>query len=375
MTVVVLDGVPRDYAWGSTAAIQSMLGRPADGAPMAELWFGDHPDDPAVVASLGTTLDQVIAADPSAALGDPVVARFGSRLPFLLKLLAAERALSIQVHPTLDQARASFAAGDPNYTDANHKPELLCALTPFEALCGFRPVAETVKLLAALDLAGLAPIAALLPGPDGLRAAFTAILEHPEPAPIATAIAERLERLPPGTARAVELAAGDFPGDVGVIVALLLNYVRLAPGEAIYLSAGNVHAYLRGTGVEVMASSDNVLRCGLTPKRIDVAGLLRITDFGEIRDPRWHATGHQPVEFRTPAPDFRLGRLELDAAPVAVDPDGPAIVLPVDDALTLSTPDGDVAVARAHAAFVPAGTGPVEVCGGGRVFVAGCPLS
>ena len=137
MSVLALDGVLRDYAWGSHTAIPQLLGVPSPG-PVAELWFGDHPGDPARVPALGTTLDRVVADDPRAVLGDAVVDTYGPKLPFLLKILAADKPLSIQVHPSRAQAEAGFAAGDPNYTDPNHKPELICALTPFEALCGFR---------------------------------------------------------------------------------------------------------------------------------------------------------------------------------------------------------------------------------------------
>jgi mannose-6-phosphate isomerase len=352
MTVLALDGVARDYAWGSHTAIQRLLGVPSHG-PIAELWFGDHPGDPARVPSLGTTLDAVIAADPAGLLGAAVVDEYGPHLPFLLKILAADRALSIQVHPTRAQAAAGYAAHDPNYTDANHKPELICALTPFEALCGFRPVHESAALF---DAVGLPTIATLLRGPDGLRAAFLGIVEHGEPDVLAELIATRATHLPDGAARAATLAAHDFPGDVGVAVTMLLNYVRLAPGEAIFLGAGNVHCYLRGVGVEIMAASDNVLRCGLTPKRIDVAELLEITDFSSLTDPRWPDHGGT---FSVPVPDFRLAT-SIDAAG-----DGPRIVLCVDGAVTVA----DVPVGQAHAAFVPAGE-QVTITGDGHYYVA-----
>ncbi|HKC29826.1 MAG TPA: mannose-6-phosphate isomerase, class I, partial [Jatrophihabitans sp.] len=285
--VFALDGVLRRYNWGSPTAIPRLLGMEPDGRPVAELWFGAHPDDPAFAPAHGSTLDQLIAAEPQRLLGAEVVERFGPRLPYLLKVLAADKALSIQVHPNREQAREGFAredaAGIPrdaperNYRDDNHKPELLCALTPFDALCGFRPVAETQQLLASLDVAELAFVADALRGPDPLRAAFTALLTHPDPAPIVAAVRARVADATDGPAYAARLAAQDAPDDVGVALTLLLNYVRLEPGEAIFLGAGNVHAYLRGTGVEIMANSDNVLRCGLTSKHVDVPELLKIT--------------------------------------------------------------------------------------------------
>jgi mannose-6-phosphate isomerase len=361
--VFAIDGIVRRYEWGSRSAIQRMLEVEPDGRPAAELWFGAHPDDPS--PACGSTLEDRIAADPADLLGAATVARFGPHLPFLLKVLAAERALSIQVHPTREQARAGFAAeqdaggAERNYTDPNHKPELLCALTRFEALCGFRPVAETLALLDELAIPELGFVGAKLRGPDGLREAFTALLTHPEPAAIAGAVAARARE--EGPLRSAWLAVQDFPGDIGVALTVLLNDVRLEPGQAIYLAAGNVHAYLRGTGVEIMANSDNVLRCGLTAKRIDVAELLKITDFGELSEPRWPA--HDGV-FRVPVPDFALRELRLDGA-AALEPGRPSIVLCVDGRAEMD----DVVIGPGHAAFVPASAGAV-LRGSATVFVA-----
>jgi mannose-6-phosphate isomerase len=369
--VFALDGAQRDYAWGSRTAIQRLLGLPEDGRPIAELWFGAHPDGPSAVPEHGGTLDTLIDADPDGTLGATTVRRFGPRLPYLLKVLAADKALSIQVHPTRDQAVDGFlredAAGIPrdapnrNYRDENHKPELLCALTPFDALCGFRPVVQTLRLLDELDVGELEFVADLLRGPDPLRAAFTALLTHDNPAPIADAVALRVADTEDGPLHAVRLAADDFPGDVGVLLTLLLNYVRLEPGEAIYLGAGNVHAYLRGTGVEVMASSDNVLRCGLTPKHIDVPELVAITDFRELADPRRAALGGR---FDVPVSDFALTRIDVDE-PTGLDDAGPCIVLCTSGEVKV----GDVVVRSGHAAFVPPGQ-PSTIAGAGEVFIA-----
>jgi mannose-6-phosphate isomerase len=370
--VFALDGVARHYAWGSRTAIHRLLGVPDDGKPIAELWFGAHPDDPSPVPGRNTTLDALIEADPDSLLGPAVVDRFGPRLPYLLKVLAAEKALSIQVHPTLDQAQQGFAreeaagiardAPNRNYRDPNHKPELLCALTPFDALCGFRPVEATLALLDDVDVPELGFVAQLLRGPDPLRQAFTTLLTHPDPAPLVEALARRAADATDGPLYAVRLAGEDFPGDRGVLLSLLLNYVRLEPGEAIYLGAGNVHAYLRGTGVEIMANSDNVLRCGLTPKHVDVSELLKITEFAALDDPRWPALGGR---FDVPVPDFGLTRLEIDE-PTGLDDVGPCIVLCTDGAVSV----GEVAVPAGRAAFVPAAR-PTTLWGSGTAFVAG----
>jgi mannose-6-phosphate isomerase len=366
-----LDGVPRRYEWGSKTAIQQMLGLPQDGSRIAELWFGAHPHDPSAVPHLDSSLDALIASEPERMLGPATLQQFGPRLPFLMKVLAADKALSIQVHPTRAQAEDGYAredaAGIPhdarnrNYRDPNHKPELLCALTPFDALCGFRSPAETLLLLEELDVPELGFVTDLLRGDDPLRSAFTGVLSLPDPAAVVDAVAQRVARATEGPLRAARLAAEDAPGDVGVLLTLLLNYVRLEPGEAIYLGAGNVHAYLRGTGVEIMANSDNVLRCGLTGKHIDVPELLRITDFSPLVEPRWPSLGGR---FEVRVPDFALTRIEVDES-TGLHDDGPAIVLCTSGHAEV----GAVSIGSGRAAFVPAGI-PVTVSGSGEVFVA-----
>jgi mannose-6-phosphate isomerase len=374
---VSIEGVLRRYEWGSRTAIPRLLGVEPDGRPAAELWFGAHPHDPSPAPAHQATLEELIAADPNGMLGAPTVERFGPRLPYLVKILAAGKALSIQVHPTREQAQEGYAreeaagiahdAPNRNYRDPNHKPELLYALTPFEALCGFRPVDETLALLAQLDVPELAFVAELLRGPDPLRAAFTALLTHDEPGPIVAAVAARAGGAAgdEGPLHAVRVAGADAPEDVGVVVALLLNYVRLAPGEAIFLGAGNVHAYLRGAGVEIMANSDNVLRCGLTPKHVDVAELLRITDFLPLPEPRWPAVGGR---FDVPVPDFALTRVALDE-PTGLDEPGPCIAVCTSGGVVV----GDVDLRPGHAAFVPAGI-RTTISGVGEVFVASVGL-
>ena len=395
--VFAVDGTIRDYAWGSSTAIQQLLGLPVDGRPAAELWFGAHPGAPS--AALGTTLDELIAADPAGLLGEPVVAAFGPRLPFLLKVLAADTPLSIQVHPTRAQAEAGFAAEDArgiaidaparNYRDRNHKPELLCALSEFDALCGFRPVAGTLRLLDALELDGLEPVRARLAGADGLRAAFSYLLTLDDPAPLSRAVAARVAALAdPGWAgvrAAVAAAAAQFPGDVGVVLALLLNHVRLQPGEAIYLGAGTVHAYLHGVGIEIMANSDNVLRCGLTTKHVDVGELLAITDFAELPEPRWPSSGTAGfgVGFDVPVPDFQLHSADLDAyrkpgraqgACATGDAGKPYLVLCASGGVRVRAGRSSVGLAPGRAAFVPARDPVFTLEGTGQTFLASVGL-
>ncbi|HEX4726347.1 MAG TPA: mannose-6-phosphate isomerase, class I [Jatrophihabitans sp.] len=388
--IIELDNPIRDYAWGSPTAIPQLLGTEPSGRPVAELWVGAHPDSPSRWAAgpEAPGLDALIGQQPDQLLGPSTVARFGPRLPFLLKLLAADRALSLQAHPTLAQARAGHAAeqatgAQRNYTDPNHKPELAYAISDFQAFCGFRPVPDTLRLLDALAVAGLAPYRQLLAGPDGLRAAFTALLEltgtdRDELLAGVLAGCRRLTSDPDwsATVEAVLLAASDFPGDFGPVLALLLNHVRLAPGEAIFLAAGNLHAYLRGTCVEVLASSDNVLRGGLTPKHVDVAELVRIADFSPLAEPRWQPDRSTDglVRFRVPVPDFELTVLALSEQPRPLLGTGPYLVLAGEHPVTIEA--GTALTVRPwHAVFLAA-TGPDDppatLTGAGRVFAVSC---
>lgn len=379
-----LDGVRRGYAWGSHTAVQSMLGIEPDGSPIAELWFGAHPDDPSPTRA--STLDAVIAADPVALLGAGVIERFGPRLPFLLKVLAADKPLSIQVHPTRAQAEAGFLredgagiardAANRNYRDRHHKPELLCALTEFEALCGFRAEDEIRDLFAVLDLPGVDRVWELLVT-DGLRAAFEALLTHPDPRALvdaAVANASRLRGRWYGAGRAVALAAEHFPGDIGVVLTLFLNYVRLDPGQAIYLGAGAVHAYLCGVGVEIMASSDNVLRCGLTPKHVDVGEVLAVCDFAALPEPRLSPvqTGHALWNYPVPVDDFSLSRIDLDGYDGDVDftMTDPAIVLCTSGQMVLHAFGESVELLPGRAVFVPPSDQACFLHGTGEAFVA-----
>ncbi|MEU9981915.1 mannose-6-phosphate isomerase, class I [Streptomyces sp. NPDC050856] len=380
-----LSNTVRPYAWGSTTAIPDLLGVAPTGEPQAEMWMGDHPGAPSrVVRADGEQpLPALIAADPERMLGPAAVARFGPRLPFLLKLIAAGSPLSLQVHPDLAQAREGYAAeeraGVPvdaphrNYKDPNHKPELLCALTPFEGLCGFRTPDETADLLAALDVDSLKPYVDLLhahPREAALREVLTAVLTA-DPADMAATVHEAAAactRL--GGAHApYAVLAHHFPGDPGVLAAMLLNHVRLQPGEAIHLGAGVPHAYIGGLGVEIMANSDNVLRCGLTPKHIDVPELLRVVRF-EADDPtvlRPEASPSGEELYETPADEFRLSRYVRPegAAPVDITATTPQILL-----ATAGSPVADgIRLGPGESVFVPAGE-KVELSGSGTVFRA-----
>jgi mannose-6-phosphate isomerase len=357
----------RPYPWGSTTAIPTLLGLEPDGEPAAEMWIGAHAGSPSLVhrpqdaPDPSGTLLAAVHSDPERLLGPAVSARFGGALPFLLKLLAAESPLSLQTHPTVAQANEGYdgedadgiALGSPqrSYQDRNHKPELLCALTPFEALCGFRPVAESARFLRALAAAGAWPLESMaqrLIAEGGLRDVVTWLLTLPaiDQASLVEAAAPAASVLAEGggewsrPAAAVASIAAIYPVDAGVVLAMLLNHVCLEPGEAIYLAAGQIHAYLSGFGVELMASSDNVLRAGLTPKHVNVPELLRTLDFDDcpvatIRPAQ--APGLEQT-YPVPVPDFALSRLELGAGEsVTLDAAGPSIVVCIEGSARLHT--------------------------------------
>jgi mannose-6-phosphate isomerase len=379
----LLDNPIRGYAWGSRTAIAGLQGRPAPtDQPEAELWMGAHPDSPSGLR--GAPLTQVIADDPAGVLGEATVARFGVRLPFLLKVLAAAEPLSLQAHPTSEQAAAGFAAeeaagkprgaSDRNYKDAHHKPELLVAVEPFDALCGFGEPAATASLLAGLDVAELAPTVAALRQADpgaALRDSVTGLMGLSDTA--RKALVEAVvgaARVRSGYELAVALGER-YPGDIGVVVALLLNHVRLAPGEAVWMPAGNLHAYLHGTGVELMAASDNVLRGGLTPKNVDVPELLRILRFEVLDDPVVRPVQVAPGLVTWPAPvdDFSLYRAEPAGGTVTLPGAGPRIVLCLRGEARVDDGAGALTLAGGQAAFASAGR-TVTVSGTAEVYAA-----
>ncbi|MFJ9442528.1 mannose-6-phosphate isomerase, class I [Kitasatospora sp. NPDC101235] len=394
----LLQNPVRRYAWGSPTAIPALTGTAPDGTPQAELWLGAHPSAPSLLSGDAgpQPLDRLIDADPDGMLGPDTVRRFGPALPFLFKVLAADRALSLQVHPTRAQAEAGYAAeqarGVPPdapervFKDRGHKPELICSLGDFEALCGFRPAAATARLLDALGVLTpwatalrTRPVEAVLP--ELLRSGL-----HADAAELA-AVTDSLHRAAaaggPYAASCAAYArlAAEYPGDRGLLAALLLNHVRLTAGQALYLDAGVPHAYLRGVGVELMANSDNVLRCGLTPKHVDVDGLLAVTSFRtgepEVLVPRPLGDGAGSgtgigagigveMEFPSPAEEFRLSRLRPGAASVRVDLPTPQILLCVAGQAWLRAPGGaGLPLPAGASAYLRPGAGPVALTGPG----------
>jgi mannose-6-phosphate isomerase len=374
-----LQGVVKDYAWGSREALYAFLGRPVEDRPAAELWFGAHPSGTATVehASGTVPLDAFLAARPATLGGHP-------RLPFLVKVLAADRALSLQVHPDRQRAAAGHADGEltaggqARYVDPAPKPEIVVALTPFRALSGFRPVAEVARVVDALGVPELASLVAPGPRPgDVLAGTLRALLELGGDrrdrlvAAVLAAASRCTADDDPAVARYAELVAvlaADHPGDVGIVAAALLHDVDLGAGEALFQPAGVPHAYVRGLGVEVMASSDNVFRCGLTTKTLDVEGLFGALD-PTPRPPARPVVGS--AGWVCPEGSFTLRRVECRRSTAVLPVTGPSIALCVEGSLEVD--DGDrVALTRGQACFVD-GSRPWAVLGSGAAFVAGAP--
>lgn len=385
----LLHGPIQPYAWGSRSAIAAIQGRPVPaGSPEAELWLGAHPAAPALVERAGERLSlaDVVAADPAGTLG--AASGFG-RLPFLLKLLAANEPLSLQAHPDAEQARAGFdaeeAAGIPldaphrNYRDPYHKPEMICALTDFDALCGFRDPAVSAAVLDSLGVSSLAKVVETLRGPDGLREAVTTLLELPA-ATVDVAVAAAATRAATSdepTYRLVVELGGRYPGDPGVLVATLLNQIRLRPGQALYAPAGYLHAYLRGVGVEIMAASDNVLRGGLTRKHVDAPELLRVLRFEAGSPPSSDPLVQQPGVDGWPAmpgvAEFALRRVRVGGPyeQLVLSGDGPRVLLCVSGRVVADDGSGPLSLGSGQAAFVPASRPEVRLTGYGEIFQAG----
>jgi mannose-6-phosphate isomerase len=365
---------PRHYPWGSLTALAELRGVTPSGLPEAEIWFGDHPGSPAVRAEDGRSLIDWEALDANR-----------RPLPFLLKLLAVDIPLSLQVHPSLTAAAAGFArenaAGIPigsptrNYKDANHKPEIIRAVTEFSALSGFRPEHERTEILEHLVAAGLTGAAELAQACSGsLRAGVEHIIRH-EPSAIALASALATFSSATGIAHVDDAIATArriaqvFPGDPGLALVLLLNHVTLAPGEALAVPAGTVHAYLSGVGVEVMASSDNVLRAGLTTKHVDAAEFLSVVDFDEENSGRiLPSVAGNVREFAADFRDCALTEISVDG-PVSPTITTPAIALVIDGSVTVGS-GKPITLTPGGAVFLEPGEAILDLSGSGTLVIA-----
>ena len=373
--LVRLSGDIKSYAWGSKSLIQEHLGLGDPREPVAEAWFGTHSGGPSIDLESGKTLSELI----------------DSKLPFLAKFLAAESPLSIQVHPNQNQARSGFTReqalgldlSDPkrNYRDDSHKPEILVALSPFSALCGFRPKGELHEIFVAFAAsdARFGELAAKLANGSDLKEIFADLLQDKDLAIRFDGTVGQSAFLGPNqvlVSQAQELALSllqQHPADPGAMVALMLNHLSLDPGQAIFLPAGNLHAYLSGLGVEVMAASDNVIRGGLTQKHVDKVELLKVTDFTELLEPIVTpvklAEGF--FEYLVAAEEFKLYRAELTGSNLLADLDLPAgaMVICTAGEVAVSTSLEERKVLRKGDVVYLSGAKKFSFTGSGTVFV------
>ncbi len=377
-----LKNVIQNYAWGSVEALNTLFGMEnPEKQPQAELWMGAHLNGCSMITENGETvlLSDFIAKDMHAVLGQHTAEMFGE-LPYLFKILNAGNALSVQVHPNKSQAEEGFALekqlgmsmDDPkkNYRDANHKPELVYALTSYQAMNGFRPYDEIIALFIALnsdDLMDDIQQLTLDQSETGLTTFFTSILSKSD---------EEKEKLLAALLRHAEANKEEFiwsivcklstqyPGDIGLFAPLMLNTITLNPGEAMYLDAGIPHAYIEGTGLEIMANSDNVLRAGLTPKHIDLNELVKCTDFVPLPTDTIRlapTVQGQEANYEIPVSDFKFS-VFAQCESVTVKTDSAEILLAIDADVVLTHASGEtLTFAKGESVFIPAYVGEYSV--------------
>ncbi|MGY0600097.1 mannose-6-phosphate isomerase, class I [Vibrio sp. JZG10] len=334
MTIYKLSNCIQNYAWGSYTSLTELFGiANSDGQTQAELWMGAHPNGCSVLKSTGALLSTFIKQNQQDALGSYSAMRYGE-LPYLFKVLAARTPLSIQVHPSKVNSERGFAreneqgieltAANRNYKDPNHKPELVYALTRYKAMNGFRPIEHTIALFEEVGIPSLEHELSLLrdhPNSQGLQHFFTALMTLSETRKLAamSEIKATFERddLSVRAQQAIAYSqsfAQHYKGDIGILAPLILNIVELEPGEAMFLHAETPHAYVEGTALEIMASSDNVLRAGLTPKHIDVPELIANTRFESTAPEQLKLSPIRKegrLNFPVPVDDFALDILTV----------------------------------------------------------------
>ncbi|MBL8931349.1 MAG: mannose-6-phosphate isomerase, class I [Kineosporiaceae bacterium] len=395
----------RTYDWGSTTALARLQGRAASDRTEAELWMGAHSSDPSSLVQVDGSevpLDEAVTTDPTALLGSHVHELFGARLPFLFKVLAIARPLSLQVHPTADRARAGFEGeidipGDHDYTDPYPKPEMLYALEPVDALCGFRAADEAGRLFSLLGTERGDRLAKLLIGHGSEQHLLENVLRQlvtwpaADRAALVTEIAESSRRLLAGAGPLHEDALSpedrrtltwtsrlvqQHPKDPMVAAPFLLDLIRLEPGEVLFIPAGTPHAYLYGLGVEIMGNSDNVLRAGLTHKHVAIEEMLHVVDGDSrpARDVRFTWLSPYEVAWAPEVAEFQLTRIWApQAAPVALYPGiaGPQVLLCTSGPVTVACGGASLDLLPGQSAFVGAsGGGAISVSGPGEVFRA-----
>ncbi|PSV19648.1 mannose-6-phosphate isomerase, class I [Photobacterium kishitanii] len=370
-----MGNVIQDYAWGSVTSIEHLFAIPnPQQKPQAEMWMGAHANGCSTIIVNGETvrLADFIATDPDAIIGAETQAKF-AELPYLFKVLAAEKALSVQVHPSKHQAEIGYAkeekigiarnASNRNYKDPNHKPELVFALTPYQAMNGFRQIAEIVTLFQTLNIEVISDLVAKLAANQteaGLGAFFEAMLslegEHKDAAVNALLAFCNANQEQPLFALLLELAE-QYPGDIGLFAPLMLNVLTLQPGEAMFLSACTPHAYIKGTGLEIMANSDNVLRAGLTPKFMDVPELVANTEFTSMAVDKLllaPTVAEGGLHYHVPVPDFKFS-VYKQVHDIALQNTSAEILFAIDTPLTVTHHNGEtLTLEKGQSVFIPA---------------------
>jgi len=394
--VYELENIIQDYAWGDKNALNELFGiKNPDNKPQAEIWMGAHPKAPSIVVDgdKRVSLIDFVSENPEAVLGKQVSSDFAGKLPFLYKVLSAGEPLSIQSHPTLEQAKAGFAkdneagieltAFNRNYKDDNHKPELICALTPFKAMNGFREISEIIALFEELNLSSVSGALELFksaPTKEGLKTFYTWMMSLDE---------ESVKTLTAEAISACESKKGNpafetllflntfYSNDIGIMCAIMLNVVELEPGEAMYLDAGELHAYIQGTGMEIMANSDNVLRGGLTPKFVDVPELLSTLSFNSgkvtILTPQATATAGESI-YPTPVPEFDFSVINVSGDSYESTTDRTVEILFCGEGEGVITAGGvETKLAPGKSYLVPASVASYTITGDVTVFKGNVP--
>jgi mannose-6-phosphate isomerase len=397
MRIYRLENPVQRYAWGSVDGISDTLGIPnPGGGPLAEIWMGAHPSAPstAIVDGSKVGLDELIRRDPQEALGASVVGKLGSSLPFLFKVLSAGTPLSIQAHPSKRKAQLGFErenlggipvdASERNYRDPNHKPEMAVALTRFELICGFRPVAEIIenmRLVAPGEFERALERLERDPSRVELSVFFYGLISADERAhakllaAASTGIAAALDsgKAPAGREGAfrwVLRIMEFFPGDVGAILPLVLNHIVLEPGQAAFIAPGELHAHLTGTCLEIMANSDNVIRGALTKKFVDLPELVSVLSFNPERVMPVLPSEAAPCEeaYPTFVPDFEISKISVGAGRAyRRSSRGPEILLCTSGEVQIRCPgEPALPLARGEAAFVEAEACDYELAAANR---------
>ncbi|MEJ2658233.1 MAG: mannose-6-phosphate isomerase, class I [Desulfobacterales bacterium] len=398
--ICLLENIVQEYAWGSYTALPELLGNDSPArVPQAELWMGAHPKAPSMVKWNGKqqSLLELVEKYPKDILGEKVADKFQNRLPYLFKVLAAAKPLSIQAHPSLNQAKDGFErenrlgipfnAFNRNYKDGNHKPECLCAVSPFWALNGFRKISEMTKLLERICPPGIKKTLDFLrqqPDSDGLKHFFNTMMtmdrrSRKRVVDDAVKNAQTVKDENKAYQWMIDLDK-EYPSDIGVFSPVILNLICLEPGQAMFLPAGTLHAYLEGVGIELMANSDNVLRGGLTPKYVDVKELLNVLNFEEHEINILHARRINPCEYRyeTHAEEFALSVITVKTDMSYYSPDERCVEILLctegDAVVANFTGNSSVDIKKGMSILIPAAVKKYNIKGDAVLYKAAVPI-